>query len=322
MHFITVDPEKSTLKEVHNLLLGGVAPRPVALVSTISRDGINNVAPFSFFNAFGANPPYIAFSPAFSGRDGSAKDTYNNVKQIPECVVQVVTYDLVHKVSLSSTSYPPDVDEFVKSGFTAMDSDIVQPKRVKESPFQMECKVEQIIALGAKNASGNLVICRVVKFHVSDHLFKDGRIDPQLIDLVGRNSANYYTRASGDAIFEVIKPRGIGIGIDQLPPYIKQSKVLTANNLAQLGNIPALKEKKEIRAFLESFKKIKISADNLMSLKDDDDYQKVFNAGYSFWHSDPATARELMEMAAKKALDTQDADFAVLALQSIGVLKE
>ncbi len=322
MNFIAIDPEKSTLKEVHNLLLGGVAPRPVALVSTISEDGINNLAPFSFFNAFGANPPYVAFSPAFSGRDGSAKDTYNNLKKIPECVVQVVTYDLVHQVSLSSTAYKANVDEFIKGGFTPIDSDIVKPKRVKESPLHMECKAEQIISLGGKNASGNLVICKVVKFHVSDHLFRDGIIDPHLIDLVGRNSSNYYTRASGNAIFEVKKPRGIGIDIDQLPQFIKESKILSANNLGQLGNVSSFPNREETQAFLKSCKKIEISAENIINMRDDDNYTNVFNAGYSFWQRDPVKAKDLMETAAKKALDTQDVDFGILALQSIEFLTE
>jgi flavin reductase (DIM6/NTAB) family NADH-FMN oxidoreductase RutF len=322
MNFISVDPDHSTLREVHHLLLGGVAPRPIALVSTLSSDGINNLAPFSFFNAFGANPPYVAFSPSFSGRDGSAKDTYNNIKGIAECVIQVVTHDIIEQVNLSSTSYPPEIDEFIKCGFTAMDSDKVKPKRVKESPFHMECVVENVIALGGGNGSGNLVLCRIVKFHVSEHIFRDHVIQPDLIDLIGRNSANYYTRASANAIFELNRPKGIGIGIDQLPDYIKQSRILTANNLAQLGSIGNLKDKNKVTSFLESCKKIEISADNNLKLKDDDDYKNVFNKGFSLWSENPVKAREIIEIAAKKALELNEIDFALLALQSIEILAE
>ena len=322
MNFKTIDPEQSTLKEVHRLLLGGVAPRPIALVSTISADGINNLAPYSFFNAFGANPPYVAFSPAFSGRDGSAKDTYNNLKEVPECVVQVVTYNMIEQVNLSSTSYAPEVDEFVKSGFTAIDSDLIKPKRVMESPFHMECRVEQIIPLGGSNGSGNLVLCRVVKIHVRDDIFENNQINPDLIDLVGRNSGNYYTRARGDAIFELKRPPEIGIGIDQLPPHIKESVILSANDLARLGSSPSLKEKKELIAFLESCKKNKISADNKSAIKEHDDYKNIYNEGYALWQNDQIKAKELIETAAKKALAMHDIDFALLALQSIEILTE
>jgi len=323
MKFISVDPQESTLKEVHHLLLGGVAPRPIALVSTISKDGINNLAPFSFFNAFGASPPYVAFSPSFSGRDGSAKDTYNNIREIAECVVQVVTYDIIEQINLSSTGYSPDVDEFVKSGFTAIDSDKVKPKRVKESPFQMECLVEQVIPLGGTNGSGNLILCRVIKFHISEHVFNEkGIIDPQLIDLIGRNSASFYTRAHGEAIFEVQRPRGIAIGIDQLPRFIRESRILSANNLARLACSPSLKDKDEVQGFLDSFKKIEISADNITKMKEDDDYKKVFTAAYSVWPDNAEQARELVEISARKALDINDTDFALLALQSIELLTE
>ena len=156
--FISVDPDHSDLKEVHNLLLGGVTPRPIALVSTLSAEGVPNLAPFSFYNAFGANPPYIAFSPALSGRDGSAKDTLLNLQDVPECVVHAVSHDIVEQMSLASSAFGPEVDEFIKAGFTALPSEKVKPFRVAESPFHMECQVEQIIPLGGTNGSGNLVL--------------------------------------------------------------------------------------------------------------------------------------------------------------------
>jgi len=322
MKFRSVDPAQSTLREVHHLLLGGVAPRPIALVSTISAQGINNLAPYSFYNAFGANPPYIAFSPAFGGRDGSAKDTYNNIKEIPQCVIHSVTFNIIEQVNLSSAPFDPEVDEFIKSGFTTINSDIVKPKRVKESPFHMECLVEQVIPLGGTKGSGNLVLCRVVRFHVSEDIFSEGRINPDLIDLVGRNSANFYTRAQGHTIFEVKRPRGIIIGIDQLPDYIKESEILSANNLAQLGNCSSLKGRKEIHAFLESFKKMEISADNLIKTKEDDNYQNIFLSGYNLWQKDPVQARKTIELSAKKALEDHDVDFALLALQSSEILTD
>lgn len=188
------------------LLLGGVGPRPIALVSTISKEGISNLSPFSFFNAFGSNPPIVAFSPSRRGRDGSFKDTYYNLKETKECVIQAVPYNIVKQVNISSAEYPRGVDEFVESGLTPIDSVVVKPKRVKESPFQMECRLYDLIHLGDKPGSGVLAICEVLVFHVSENVFKDGSIHPDCLDLVGRNGGEFYTRASGAALFELPKP--------------------------------------------------------------------------------------------------------------------
>jgi len=312
--FVTIDPKKASLKEVHNLLLGGVAPRPIALVSTISVDGINNLAPFSYFNAFGANPPYVGFSPGFSGKDGSAKDTLNNVQSIPECVVHAVPYDIVQQISLASTPYPPEVDEITKSGFTTLESDLVRPKRIKESPFQMECKVQKIIPLGGTNGSGNLVLCEVVKFHVDQNCLKNGTIDPQAIDLIGRNSSSYYTRASGQAIFDVPKPNTMGMGIDQLPVNIRESKVLTANNLGQLGGLEVLPNTSHVKAFMLSFD---LEKDHVGDDLENLDYEELYQAGYSIVSSNRQMGSELIEKAAAKALDEDDIDFAIKALLSL-----
>ncbi len=317
--FIAINPKESELRIVHNLLLGGVAPRPIALVSSISEEGINNLAPFSFFNAFGANPPCVAFSPSFSGKDGSAKDTLENVKKIPECVIQAVTYDLAEQVNLASTTYPKDIDEFVKSGLTPINSVLVKAKRVKESPFQMECRVEQIIPLGGEKASGNLVLCRVILFHVSEEIYKNGMIDPQLIDLVGRNSANYYTRASGKAIFEIQKPQGIGIGIDQLPEHIKRSNVLTARNLAQLGGMTALPPKESVVDFMHSFKTV--NTDYSQDLLQAQDYRRICGVAFSLPVEEKERAMSLLETAAKKALEKQDVPFAMKALLTIPMIQ-
>jgi len=312
--FISIDPDEAPLKDVHNLLLGGVAPRPIALVSTISDEGRNNLAPFSFFNAFGANPPYVVFSPSLSGRDGSAKDTLVNIQKIPECVIQVVPHELVEQISLASTAYAPEVDEFVKSGFTAIESNLVKPKRVLESPFHMECRVEQIIPLGGKPGSGNLVLCRVIKFHIAEHLLQDGIIYPDSIDLVGRNSGNYYTRASGAAIFRINKPVGIGVGIDQLPDHIKKSTVLSANNLGQLGGVMRIPESGEVDAYFASLR----AAEGSGQESESEEYWQLYLDGEKLMDTDELKAKELIEISAAKALAINDIQFALFALLSIG----
>jgi flavin reductase (DIM6/NTAB) family NADH-FMN oxidoreductase RutF len=318
VEFITFDPKKATLKEVHNLLLGGVAPRPIALVSTISKSGINNLAPFSFFNAFGANPPYVAFSPSYSGKDGSAKDTLINVQDIPECVVHAVSYSIVQQINLASTPYVSGIDEILKAGFTPIKSDVVKPKRIKESPVHMECRVDKMIPLGGISGSGNLVLCQVLKFHIEKSLLKEDSIDPHHIDLVGRNSGSYYTRASGNAIFEVAKPTDIGMGIDQLPKYIQESKILTGNNLGQLGGLPSLPTDKQVMGFIESFNK----NDGKIQNKENErlHYSVLCGLAYSIFSEDSTEGKKLIETASKKALDENDIDFAIKALLSINLL--
>lgn len=302
--FISVDPEQNSLREVHNLLLSGVSPRPIALVSTISEDGVDNIAPFSFFNAFGANPPYIAFSPAYSGKDGSAKDTLRNLEKIPECVVHAVPFDLVEQVSLASTAYSPDMSEFVKAGFDTLESEVVKPKRVKNSPFHMECQVEQIIPLGGTNGSGNLVLCKVVRFHVSDAVLENGKMMPDALDLVGRNGFNYYTRASGAALFTVDKPTGQGIGIDQLPAHIRESSILTGNDLGKLGSLAVLPDQGSAQRYVRS-----LEVDNPGSK-----YAKLFLHGTEALDANPAQGRKDIEIAAKVALNAGDLEFAIHVL--------
>ncbi len=315
--FISVDPKEASIPEIHKLLLGGITPRPIALVSTVSEDGINNLSPFSFYNAFGANPPIIVFSPARRGRDGSTKDTLNNLHQIKECVVQAVSYEMVQQVSLASTEYDADTDEFVKSGLTAIDSDIVKPKRVLESPFQMECVVQQIIPLGENKGSGNLVICEVVKIHVDETIMQDGVIEPNLIRLVGRSSANYYTKAFDCSMFEIEKPIStIGIGIDSLPDFIKHSKNLTGNELGKLGNIELLPLETEIKSFITSYKNQKININDIPKLLNGTDYHAVYAAGVAINHEDKVNSKRIIEISAKKALEQNDNAFAILALLS------
>lgn len=251
---LSIDPKTVPTSVLHSYLLGAVAPRPIAFASTIDKDGNPNLAPFSFFNVFSANPPIAVFSPARSGRTGQTKHTYDNIKEIPEVVINVVNYDMVQQMSLASTEYPKGVNEFEKAGFTPLASEMVKPFRVKESPAQLECKVKQVIELGDKGGAGNLIICEIVMLHINeDVLDTNKQIDPTKIDLVARLGGNWYSRTNKTALFEVAKPiANMGIGIDQIPAPIKNSNVLTGNNLGQLGNVEKLPSSEELAEFKKS----------------------------------------------------------------------
>ena len=238
----TFDPKTLSIPEVHGYLVGAVGPRPVAFASTIDADGRPNLSPFSFFNVFGANPPLMIFSPARRGRDNTTKHSYHNVKVVPEVVINVVTYAMVQQTSLASTEYPQGVNEFEKAGFTAIPSERVRPFRVKESPVQFECIVKQVIETGTGGGAGNLVICEVVMIHIDEAVLDaKGKIDQQKIDLVGRMGGNYYVRAHGDALFELAQPTTqLGVGVDSLPPEVRNSPILTGNDLGQLAAALAL----------------------------------------------------------------------------------
>lgn len=269
---LSIEPSSLDIKTRHGFLLGGIAPRPIALVSTISEEGINNLSPFSFFNAFGANPPAIAFSPARRGRDNTTKDTYSNLVANKECVIQAVTYSMVEQVNLASCEYHSEIDEFVKSGLTPIKSDLVKPHRVKESPFQMECKLIEMIELGGQAGSGNLAICEVVKYHISEDILSNGMIDTEKIDLVGRMGANYYVRCFGNALFEVAKPNiQKGMGFDKLPKFLKKSNILTANDLGKLAlseNSPPIPEVEKRFRELHLFDADKSIFERQLHLKD------------------------------------------------------
>lgn len=246
--------DQLTTVQRQQLLQGAIGPRPIAFASTIDSNGNPNLSPFSFFNVFSANPPLLIFSPARRVRDNTTKHTLENIKEVPEVVINVVNFAMVQQASLSSVEYPKGVNEFEKSGFTTLASEVVKPFRVKESPVQMECKVEQIIETGTEGGAGNLIICRVVRMHVSESVADTkGGIDQQKIDLVARMGGNWYCRAHGDALFEVEKPvTTIGIGVDQLPESIRWSPVLTGNHLGMLGNVEHLPALDAIEAFRSS----------------------------------------------------------------------
>jgi flavin reductase (DIM6/NTAB) family NADH-FMN oxidoreductase RutF len=247
-------PNEIPHPNLHKLLLGSIAPRPIAFASTIDKDGKANLSPFSFFNAFGVNPTTLIFSPSRRGRDGSIKNTLENLKAIPEVVINVVTYDMVNQASLASTEYPSGVDEFIKAGFTKIPSEQIRPYRVKESPVQMECSVRQIIETGDGGGAAILVICEIMLMHINEKVLgEDGLIDQNNIRLVGRLGKNYYVRAFGDSLFEVEKPlQKIGIGVDTLPDFIRLSHLLTGNELGKLGNVEKLPDEKELVEMMDS----------------------------------------------------------------------
>jgi len=254
---MTLNPKDIPISALHAYMLHSIAPRPVAFVSTVDKNGNVNLSPFSFFNAFSSNPPIVVFSPARSGRTNTTKHTHDNVLEVPEAVINVVTYEMVHQTSLASTEFPKGVNEFVKSGFTMLPSEMVKPPRVKESPVQMECKVKEVIELGKNAGAGNLVVCEIVLMHISESVLNEKNfIDQHKIDLVGRLGANWYVRASGNALFEVTKPlANHGIGVDSIPWKIRNSNILTGNNLGQLGNVEKLPNKEEILAYKNQYLK-------------------------------------------------------------------
>jgi flavin reductase (DIM6/NTAB) family NADH-FMN oxidoreductase RutF len=239
---ITFNPKEISVPKMHGLLLDAVAPRPIAFACTVDEQGRVNLSPFSFFNVFSANPPILIFSPARRGRDNTTKHTYENVLKVPEVVINIVNYSIVHQTSLASVEYPEGVNEFIKSGLTEEKSMMVKPPRVKESPVAFECKVNQVVSLGDQGAAGNLVICEVLLMHVNENIMSEnGRIDPWKLDAVARMGQDYYCRANGESIFVVPKPgEKIKIGIDQLPEAIRKSKLFSMRDLAVLANVERL----------------------------------------------------------------------------------
>ncbi len=248
---LSIDPKEIPIPKLHGYLLGAVGPRPIAFASTIDKNGNPNLAPFSFFNVFSANPPIAVFSPARSGRTNTTKHTYENVKEVPEVVINIVTYSMVHQMSLASAEYAKGVNEFTKAGFTPIKSDLIKPFRVKESPVQFECKVTEVKELGTQGGAGNLIFCEVIKIHIDEnYLDEKGTIDQKKIDLVARMGGNWYCRAHGDALFEIEKPlTTIGIGVDQIPEDIRLSEILSGNNLGQLGNVEKLPDETEVNEY-------------------------------------------------------------------------
>ncbi|QLG45650.1 flavin reductase family protein [Costertonia aggregata] len=255
---ISITPNELETPKLHSYLLGAVGPRPIAFASTVDADGRPNLSPFSFFNVFSANPPILIFSPARRVRDNTTKHTLENVLETNEVVINIVNYDMVQQMSLSSTEYPEGENEFIKSGLTMLKSDVVQPFRVAESPVQFECKVTKVEALGQEGGAGNLVFSEVVKIHVhTSVLDSNGSIDQHKIDQVSRMGGNWYSRANL-GMFEVPKPlSSLGIGVDAIPDTIRNSDVLTGNDLGMLGNVEKLPDREEVHAFVETNDEVK-----------------------------------------------------------------
>lgn len=248
---LSIDPKSLPVPKLHQYLLGAIGPRPIAFASTIDEEGRPNLAPFSFFNVFSANPPIMIFSPARAGRTNTTKDTYNNVKVVPEVVINVVNYDIVHQMSLASSPYAAGTNEFEKAGFTQLASDTIRPYRVAESPVQFECKVNQVVELGSEGGAGNLIICEVTKIHILEAILDENQmIDQKKIDLVSRMGGNWYCRADENSMFEIQKPiTTCGIGFDALPNDFKASTVLSANNLGQLAGIEEIPNETEVNEY-------------------------------------------------------------------------
>ncbi len=227
---------------ISNFLHYAIAPRPICFASTVDANGNVNLSPFSFFNLFSTNPPVIIFSPARRVRDNTTKHTLQNILEVPEVAVNIVSYDMVQQVSLSSCEYPKGTDEFIKAGFTKETSQLIKPPRVKESPVQMECKVMEVKSLGEKGGAGNLVIAEILMIHINEAILDEaGNIDQRKLDLAARLGGNWYGRVNAGNIFEVPKPNTeLGIGIDNLPVSIKNSNILTGNQLGQLANVNEL----------------------------------------------------------------------------------
>ena len=293
---VSIDPKNLTVQKLHQYLLGAIGPRPIAFASTVDAEGKPNLAPFSFFNVFSANPPILIFSPARSGRTNTTKDTYNNVKVVPEVVINVVNYDIVHQMSLASSPYAPGVNEFEKAGFTALKSDSVKPFRVAESPVQFECKVNEVIELGTEGGAGNLIICEVLKIHIHDEVLdSNGMIDQQKIDLVARMGGDWYSRANAESMFEITKPISTcGIGFDALPVDIKSSKILSGNNLGHLAGIEKIPDETNVN----EYKLLELS-DLFVSLEDN-----------------PLALEEELHKRAKSLLDENKLEEAWLTLLS------
>lgn len=273
---LSINPKEVTPAQVQGYLQGAIGPRPIAFASTVDANGTPNLSPFSFFNLFSSNPPILVFSPARRVRNNTTKHTLINCEATKEVVINIVNYDIVQQMSLSSTEYPDGVNEFEKSGLTMLASDIVKPFRVAESPVQLECKVNDIVALGTEGGAGNLVICKVVKIHIDEAILDEkGNIDQHKIDLVARMGGNWYTRANM-GMFEVEKPlTTLGIGVDTIPEYIKENSIFNGNDLGKLGNIEVIPNEEEIAIFVKenfSVKAVLSSDDELKRFELAKDY--------------------------------------------------
>ena len=294
--FKTINPIDYSTKDLHKILLSSVTPRPIALASTIDSDGVVNLSPFSYFNVFSANPPILIFSPANRVTDNSKKDTLLNVSKVKEVVINLVDYNIVEPTSLSSVYFEKNIDEFLKSGLTKMESIKVKPPRVLESPVSYECKVNDVISLGNNGGAGNLIICEVLMIHINEEfLNENGDIDPLKLNLVARMGENYYLDVKKESLFEIKKPVGVNaIGVDSLPNHASESLILSHNDLARLGNIEEIP-----------------NIDLINQFKEDNDIKKIISL------ADHKEKIKLLHVRVKDFLNNDDLNSAVLTLFSI-----
>ena len=294
--FKTINPIDYSTKDLHKILLSSVTPRPIALASTIDTNGVVNLSPFSYFNVFSANPPVLIFSPANRVTDNSKKDTLINISKVKEVVINLVDYNIVEPTSLSSVYFEKNVDEFLKSGLTKMESIKVKPPRVLESPVSYECKVNDVISLGNNGGAGNLIICEVLMIHINEEfLNENGDIDPLKLNLVARMGENYYLDVKKESLFEIKKPVGVNaIGVDSLPNHASESLILSINDLARLGNIEEIP-----------------SLDLINQFKEDNDIKKIISL------ADHKEKIKLLHFRVKEFLNNDDLNSAVLTLFSI-----
>lgn len=275
---LTIDPKEIEIPKLHHYLLGSIGPRPICFASTIDKEGNRNLSPFSFFNVFSANPPVLIFSPARSGRTSKTKNTHDNVKEVAEVVINVVRYEMVNQMSLTSSPYPKGVDEFVKGGFTPLKSDLVKPYRVAESPIQIECKVLEVKELGSQGAAGNLVICEVLRMHIDESVLDDKQmVDQEKLDLVARMGGSWYCRANRDSMFQLKKPiTSLGIGIDMLPAKIKNSSELSGNELGLLGSLTEIPSSEDVAIEIDRLSNQEITLNNAKASLKAGEWQKAF----------------------------------------------
>jgi flavin reductase (DIM6/NTAB) family NADH-FMN oxidoreductase RutF len=259
MEMRSLNPSDLHIKDLHQFIVGAIAPRPIAFASTIDENGVPNLAPYSFFNAFSSNPPILVFSSNRRVQGNTTKDTLHNVEKTGEVVINVVNYDIVKQMTIASVNYAPGVSEFEKSGLTPIPSDMVKPPRVKESPVQFECKVKEIITLGEHGGAGHLVICEVLKLHIRESVIDEkNRIDPNKLDLVGRLGRAYYVRASGDALFTLFQePEQMALGFDKLPDSVRKSPYLSGNELACIASLTEFPTAEDVQKVLEEDDELK-----------------------------------------------------------------
>jgi len=245
----TINFESIDNRTRYKYLTAAVAPRPICFASTVDKHGVVNLSPFSYFNIFSSTPPVMVFSPSRSGREATHKDTYNNIKEVPEVVINIVNHRMVEQMSLTSAAWEKGVNEFAKGGFTEVKSDMVKPPRVKETPVAFECVVDDVIELGDEGGAGNLVIARAKVAHINEeYLDEDGFLDQVKLDLVARMGGDWYCHANNQSMFKLARPGGNGVlGVDGLPEEIRNSTVLTGNDLGQLGNLDSMPADREIR---------------------------------------------------------------------------